>query len=219
MADYLTILENPPRPPLMTSMFRGARLIWAFLLSAVVALIGAVLQLMGKTISGRVFLALAGVVIVGMLLLGVGLFVTSWCRYIREIRSAFDGLRRKLLIHAEWQEDAPGPALRVPMRSIAIDETTGTLRVILDVADGVGIRVGSRLALILTATNEVWGILLVNSVLTNYAWAVPYDRRKPDFWQWLEERAIADPSPPTGFHLEADIPDFLRYEPVSTTKE
>lgn len=85
----------------------------------------------------------------------------------------------------------------------------GRLRLVFDKGLQDGVAHDSFIALYVKATNELLGVLIVNKVDFAQCEGVVLNATSPKFWQDLNVRANADPSPPSGvdshFYGQSDL--------------
>lgn len=120
-------------------------------------------------------------------------------RYHLEIRERHARLRDTVLAAAGLSGAGNLADLRFAIRGIA--EHEGTVHLVLDKAASV-LRCGAILAVVSSRTLDEWGTVEVLGVVDGLPRAAPVDRRRPEFWESMEDRMKTDPSPPEGFHLE-----------------
>ena len=120
-------------------------------------------------------------------------------RYDLEIRERHARLREIVLAAAGLRGAGNLADLRFAIRGIA--EHEGTVQLVLDKAASV-LRSGVILAVVSSRTLDEWGTVEVLGAVEGLVRAAPVDRRRPEFWENLEDRMKTDPSPPEGFHLE-----------------
>jgi len=124
--------------------------------------------------------------------------------YYREVDSILMSLRSVVLNKAGVT--GPGPSGNFEYEISGISEESGSIRLVLDEASSSALRVGTTLAVIAIATGEEWGTVRITELEGSRAKASVVDRKRPEFWESLEDRMKTDPSPPPGFHLS---PYFL----------
>jgi len=126
-------------------------------------------------------------------------------RYFIAIKASLLRLRTTVLMVANIND--PGPAGNFRFCISGIADQSGTVQIVLDHASSRSVRLGACLTVVATDTRDEWGTVRVVQFIEGLARAEVTDRKRPEFWESLEDRMKTDPSPPTGFHLE---PNGLR---------
>lgn len=139
----------------------------------------------------------------------LGHLLWLWRRHVGRLEATHDVLRKVILSSANVDHTACDDP-RYPIAGVSDRSGTGTVHLVLDRGDSLGLQLGSRLDVIATKIDEVWGTVVVCEESDHRLWVTPTDRAKPEFWEKLEDRMRSDPLPPSGFHLEPSMSSELR---------
>lgn len=208
---YVRILRVPRRPSWRASALRSWRWIAAFYSSVAIITFIAALQLAQEKIEWSAIRGAAKWSLRACIILFICDLLFRWWLYVRDLEFRANYVRRLLLRVAGINADAPVAEARQRLHGITAG-SDGTVRMLVYPVGGSGLDVGSELAVVDDATVAVFGRIRVETVSNGYATAVPFDRNNPEFWEHLEDRMRRDTTPPPGVHLEANIPDWIRYE-------
>ena len=200
---------NLSRPGFTLVMEDWAWKSWFFLTSSFFAVIIAILAWVFPSPDWRVFFKW---LIVAIIIIFLGIFVLSllvYCmrlsRYIHELEKKIVDIRRFILSSAGFDSTSLSGTLRYKIAGISNHQ--GTVNLLIRLPEHSGIKLDSYLDVIVSETDESWGVVQVAEITNSKARAVPYDRRNPSFWDSLEDRMKKDPSPPLGVHLEPFLSD------------
>jgi hypothetical protein len=120
-------------------------------------------------------------------------------------------LLRKLLFRLARMQNIPESTDEFKYAILGIADHNGGVWLILELPSKTCVCMNSVLEVLVSASEEVWGIVRVTEVVGNKAWAEPIDRCNKEFWEALEDRMKTDPSPPRAVHLEPHV-DFQLYD-------
>jgi len=211
--EYISLLDLPTRPQIFRLFFHSGKIvIFNVACSVIFAFIFTLFQLTQTVFSWKTVYVFLGCMLALWLFIAVARVLHAIGRYVFALEDRAKLMRKKLLAVATIDADAPAVQAKTNIIRIAHDDQTGSVQLIFQRSGGSGIERGSRLAVIETATAELYGRVQVVSMVGDYATATPVDRVKAEFWDQLEGRMRQEPHPPHGFHLEPDIPDWMRYE-------
>ena len=204
------LLSLPERPHLQKTLGHISRKVWTASTGAAAMLGFTLVQISGSTTTWRRIAICAGSIVIVLLVVGVLTWILHFRNYIRALESRLTILRRRFLAAAGVKSDAPTPWHRFGLLQITRDPRTGALQIAIENPAGTGLVVGSKLSVVFTSTNFVYGTVVVHTIFEAYAIAVPNDRAVAPFWENLEDRADTAPKPPDGFHLEVYVAEWSR---------
>ena len=197
------------RPSLIACAAAAYKSLWARLTGLFVMLIFTLMQITNTPTTWEAI----GRGLVALVIFAAAAAVIQWCRvwwrYIRDLEARARTVRHGLLGAAGINPAAPEGQYRHRIQQITRDRRTGALQLFVDRPGGTGLQVGSRRAVLFSATNDLYGTVTVTGITQEHAVVVPSDRRRSAFWEELEQLADRNPVAPEGFHLEAAVPDWL----------
>ena len=209
---YQNLIIRPRRPKFLEAIRETGKWSHVAVTSSLLAFIIAVLSWVVPSPPLKGFFQWSFVVV--LLLFAVILFVSTVVyivrvfRYVSHLERRILRIRRTFLAYSGVEDAEPWNELKYSLRGIV--DWQGTVSLVIGLAGNPGLNPGALLDVVVSATGEVWGHVKVSRTVDEQAWAVPIDRKNPEFWESLEDRMKSDPSPPTGIHLEPFLPIAIR---------
>jgi hypothetical protein len=210
LLDPFGIFKKISRPSLRSDTNGVGRRIQSFFGSSILALFIAVLAWLVPSPELRAVLRFI-LALIFLAVLSIFLeYIVKWVKYIQNLESIKEYLRIIFLANAGMNPHSEHESLIFEVTGIS--ERSGTVCLVLPYSDEI--QDSSLLDVIVSATGDVWGTVQVIGISNDTAYAVPIDRKVPDFWESLEDRMKVDPSPPPGIHLgpymEHQVREFFR---------
>lgn len=211
-SDYQELFKKPKPPKFLETIRETSKWSYIAVTSSLLALIIAILSWVIPSPTLKSFFQWSLILIVIAVTVGFVISTTIYfiriLQYISRLEQKFLQIRRIFLTNSGIDDVEPGSDLKFSISGIADEQ--GTINLIISLTEKTGLRIGSLLDVVVTATQEVWGYVKVSRIVDGQAWAFPVDRRNPKFWERLEDQMKIDPSPPLGIHLEPLLPPEIR---------
>lgn len=209
---YQNLITRPKRPKYLRALRetgkRGYVVVTCSLLALVIAFLSWVIP--SPPLKGFfqwAFIILA-VLIGGVLVVSTIIYIVRFLRYISKLEKKIMRIRSIFLAYSGVEDAEPWGEIAYSVDGIADEQ--GTVNLVIDLSSDTSINPGAILDVVVNATGDVWGTVKVKRVAEQRAWAVPIDRKNPDFWETLEDRMKSNPSAPDGVHLEPFLPAEVR---------
>jgi len=196
------VLTRPKRPKIQSTFIGAFGITIRILASPLLALAIAIAVWIFPNGRIRVVLESLLLIVTASAALMVIAYLFRWRDYIIGLEKLLANLRIAVLGSANI-DDTEESALTYQI--ISLENSAGTVSLVVHVPHGSGLRAGSRLAATITATGEIWGVVEVTTLDNVRARAKPVNRLNAAFWEVLEDRMLSDPTPPPGMHLEPAI--------------
>lgn len=200
--QFLALLGLPRRPALLATSVGAIKSSLILAGSPVAALIIAVGVWLSPSPSVATVVKYGVWIPVAMVVFIVGKYLWGVYRYFVAIKASLLRLRTTVLMVADINDSGPRADFRFCISGIA--DQSGTVQLVLDHASSRSVRPGACLTVVATDTREEWGMVRVVQFVEGLARAEVIDRKRPEFWESLEDRMKTDPAPPKGFHLESN---------------
>jgi hypothetical protein len=211
-SDYKQIFVPSDKPKLFQAIRKMAWSIYIIISLPIIALVFSFLNWVipspPLTTVFQWLLFLIGIVIIVGVLISFILYIIDIYRYIGNLENNLIQVRKLFLASAGIGPFGQNHGYIYSIVGIA--ENLGSVNMIIEFTESSGLRAGSVLDVITSATDEIWGSVRVSHFENDQVWLEPSDRRNHEFWEMLEDRMKTDQSPPKGVHLEPHLVKEVR---------
>ena len=206
------LFSIPKRPTYLESIRLTGKKSYIVITSALLALIISILSWIIPTPPIKIFfqwlILFLVVCIIIFLVIAIVIYIIQINKYLLRLETRILQIRKVILTYSGIVDIDSDIDLAYRISGIA--DQKGTVNLLIDLSDKFNLRQGSLLDVVVSATGDIWGFVEVCRIIDQKAWAIPKDRRNPEFWESLEDRMKVNPAPPPGIHLEPSIPIEIR---------